>query len=53
MDSHLKLAGKGAVVPGASRHLGAATTKRWAAHGAAVVVVHYASSREGAERVAA
>ena len=52
MDSHLKLAGKGAVVPGASRHIGAAMAKRLAAPGAAVVV-HHASSKGGAERVAA
>ena len=52
MHSHLKLAGNVAVVPGASRHIGAATPKRLAVPGAAVVV-NYASSKEGAERVAA
>ena len=52
MHSHLKLAGKVAVVPGAPSHIGAATTKRLAAHGAAVVV-NYASSKEGAEPVVA
>jgi len=51
MIFHLKLASKGAVVPGASRHIGAAT-QRLAAHGAAIVV-HFASGKGGAERVAA
>ncbi|TAM16951.1 MAG: SDR family oxidoreductase, partial [Candidimonas sp.] len=47
-----KLAGKVAVVTGASKGIGAAIAKAFAAEGAAVVV-NYASSKAGADAVAA
>src|SRR6266478_6495068 len=48
----LKLDGKVAVVTGASKGIGTSIAKHLAAEGAAVIV-NYASSREGADRVVA
>src|SRR5262245_14570020 len=52
MSSMGKLQGKVAVVTGASKGIGAAIAKSYAAEGAAVVV-NYSSDRAGAERVVA
>jgi 3-oxoacyl-[acyl-carrier protein] reductase len=50
MNVMAKLTGKVAIVTGASKGIGAAIAKAFAAEGAAVVV-NYASSKEGAETV--
>ncbi|HUJ38673.1 MAG TPA: SDR family NAD(P)-dependent oxidoreductase, partial [Hyphomicrobium sp.] len=47
-----ELKGKVAVVTGASKRIGAGIAKRFGAAGAAVVV-NYASSKEGADKVVA
>jgi 3-oxoacyl-[acyl-carrier protein] reductase len=47
-----KLSGKVAIVTGASKGIGAGIAKGFAAAGASVIV-NYASSREGADRVVA
>src|SRR3984893_12425249 len=52
MENHEQLSGKTAVVTGASKGIGAGIAKGLAAEGAAVVI-NYASSKDGAERVVA
>jgi 3-oxoacyl-[acyl-carrier protein] reductase len=52
MSKSQKLAGKVAVVTGASKGIGASIAKHLAAEGASIVV-NYASSRDGADRVVA
>lgn len=52
MSTTQKLAGKTAIVTGASKGIGASIARLLAAEGASVIV-NYASSREGADRVVA